>query len=171
MLAGRDPGVFNSKGNNMNLAEPTYIKRPILSTDCLALARIARLAGDDTVTPTELRWWIKQRRVSGILYEHEIDGAAHPIAWCVYQRNKHERAIMVDIMYCHLEYDAVMLYQLMTGHIMRLTTPRYPLVIFEGVESTDEDLIQALHGLGFWNVASTVCGSQSWLEFRYGRQE
>ncbi len=148
--------------------EPIYIKRPILSADCLELAKIARLAGDRTVTPIELRWWIRKKNVQGILYEHEINGVAHPVAWCVYQRNSRERALMVEIIHCHLEYDAVTFYQLMAGHIMRQTSPKYPLVIFEGVESTDADLIQALHGLGFWNVSSTVCGNKTWLQFRYG---
>ena len=155
----------------MNDTEPIYLKRPILSTDCLALAKIARLSGDKTVTPIELQWWIKQKRVQGLLYEHEVDGVAHPIAWCVYQRNQRERAFMVDIIHCHIEYDAVMLYQLLVGHIMRQVSPKYPLVIFEGVEATNDDLIQALLGLGFWNVASSVCREQTWLEFRYGVRE
>ena len=152
----------------MNDTEPTYLKRPILSTDCLALAKIARLSGDRSVTPIMLQWWIKQKQVDGILFEHEIDSVAHPIAWCIYRRSQRERAFMVDAIYCHIEYDGSILYQMLLGHVMRLVSPKYPMVILEGVEATNDDLIQALHGLGFWNVASSVLSNQTWLEFRYG---
>ena len=155
----------------MNDTEPVYLKRPILSTDCLALAKIARLSGDKTVTPIQLQWWIKQKRVQGLLYEHEIDGVAHPIAWCGWHRDQHERALMVDMIFCHLDYDAVLHYQMLLGHIMRQVSPKYPMVILEGVEATNDDLIQALLGLGFWNVASSVLSNQTWLEFRYGVQQ
>lgn len=151
--------------------EPIYLKRPILAADCLALARIARLCGDKSITPIELQWHIKNTKAQSLLYEHEIDGVAHPVAWCLYEKSRRHRTLLTGPMFCHLEYDGTILYQLMLGHIMRLVSPKYPTVTLDGIESTNAELIQAATGLGFWNVANTVCGGKTWLEFRYGVEQ
>lgn len=151
----------------MNDTEPIYLKRPILSGDCLALAQISRMCGD-TITPIEMQWHIKHKKIETLLYEHEIDGVAHPIAFATWSRKDRQRAIMIQTLFCHLEYDGAVMYQLLLGHIMRLVTPRHRFVILEGVESDDTELIEAANGLGFWCVGSTVFDGKTWLEFQYG---
>lgn len=153
----------------MNTTEPIYLKRPILAGDCFSLACITRMSGD-IITPIEMQFHIRDKRTETLLYEHEIDGVAHPIAFATWSRNNREQAIVLQTIYCHLEYDGVVLYQLLLGHIMRLVTPRHRFVILEGVESDDTELIEAANGIGFWNTGSTVCGKQTWLEFRWGMQ-
>lgn len=151
----------------MNDTEPIYLKRPILSGDCLALANITRMCGD-TITPVEMQFHIRDKRIESLLYEHEIEGVAHPIAFTTWNRNNREQAIIIQTIYCHLEYDGAVMYQLLLAHVMRLVTPRHRFVLLEGVEQDDSELIEAANGLGFWNTGSTVCGKQTWLEFRYG---
>lgn len=152
----------------MNDTEPIYLKRPILQADCLALARMARLSGDKTITPTWLQWITGKKNTQSLLYEHEIEGVAHPIAWCLWAKEKESYAIVIGPMICHLEYDGHVLYQLMLCHIIRETSPMYPLVMLEGVQSTNDDLIVAAHGIGFYCESSTVVNSVSYLNFRYG---
>ena len=151
----------------MNDTEPIYLKRPILSGDCLALAHITRMCGD-TITPIEMQWHIKHKHIESLLYEHEIDGVAHPIAFATWIRKDRERAIFIQTMFCHLEYDGVAMYENLLSHAMRLVTPRHRFVILEGVESDDSELIEAANNLGFWNTGSTVFNGKTWLEFRYG---
>lgn len=153
----------------MNDTEPIYLKRPILSSDCFSLACITRMNGD-TITPIEMRFHICDKHVESLLYEHEIEGVAHPIAFATWGRSNKEQAIFIKTLFCHLEYDGTVLYQLLLGHIMRLVTPRHRFIILEGVESDDCELIEACHGLGFWNTGSTVFNGKTWLEFRWGMQ-
>lgn len=151
----------------MNDTEPIYLKRPILSGDCLALANITRMCGD-TITSIEMQFHVRDKRIQSLLYEHEIEGVAHPIAFCTWGRCNKNEAIFIKTLFCHLEYDGAVLYQLLLAHVMQLVTPRHRCVIVEGVEVDDTELIEACQGLGFWNTGSTVFNGKTWLEFRYG---
>lgn len=152
----------------MNDTEPIYISRPILDADCAALARMARLSGDKTISPTWLHWVTGKPHTQSMLYEHEIDGVAHPIAWCLWGKEKAMRSINIGPMICHLEYDGHVLYQLMLGHIIRTTSPMYPSVLLEGVRADNDELTIAAQGIGFCCESSSVINGVAYLNFRFG---
>ena len=143
------------------------IKRKILTSDCVALSRIARLRGDKSICPPVLQGMLVPSATQGILYEHEIEGVAHPIAFCVWTKSKRNACLSVNAIHHHIEYDGVVLCQMMLGHIMRTLSPTYSSLVLD-VDINDDELIAACHGMGFTNDSQVACAAGTWLEFRYG---
>ena len=142
------------------------LKRPILRSDCQALCYIAK-HDDRTLTPMVLQYMMRQKRTSGILYEHEIDGVAHPIAFMVYTRRPAHRDILVNTIHCHLEYCGGELYPLLLGVLMRRLTPKYSSIAIE-VNAKQEELVQAVQQMRFALRDTKTWNSGTFLEFSYG---
>ena len=142
------------------------IKRPILQSDCQALGHIAK-HDDKTLTPFVLQYMLRRKMTSGILYEHEIDGVAHPVAFMVYTRRPSHRDVLVNSIHCHLEYCGGELYPMLLGVLMRKLTPKYSSITIE-VNAKQQDLIDALEKMRFGLRNESTWSSGVYLEFSYG---
>ena len=143
------------------------IKRPMLSTDCRALSRLTKMMKSDPVSECDLTWHIGQKNVSGILYEHEIEGVAHPVAFVTWARRAKAKDLLITSFACHLEYDGGKLYPMLLGHVMRRLSPKYSAVTLE-INADEKELVDALFSMGFTSVHSTVFSGKNWIEFSYG---
>ena len=142
------------------------LKRPILRSDCQALCHIAK-HDDKTLTPMVLEYMMRQKRTNGILYEHEIDGVAHPIAFMVYTRRPAHRDILVNTIHCHLEYCGGELYPLLLGVLMRRLTPKYSSIAIE-FNAKQAELVHAVQQMRFALRDTKTLNSGTFLEFSYG---